>query len=169
MGKLITTERLIAAGHINRWRGWTTRPFSILEHMVLGTTAASICGWSKDVQLKFLVHDLHETEIIGDVPTPHKRLYVNDAFHDACVGFDFQLGAEINLRGEWWEDPHLKKLDRIMRDVEEQAIRLDSTSSISCTEHGDIGIIIWQAIKAPPRSLAYLREDWWSHYRRLTA
>jgi hypothetical protein len=90
-------NRLKAAAHIARWRGWTKRHYSILEHMILGAAAMEDCGFSRDAQAWFLLHDMHETEVIGDVPTPHKALYCNDAFHADCDKFDRDLQYSYGL------------------------------------------------------------------------
>lgn len=84
-------NRINAAFHINRWRGWTHRPYSILEHMVIGTEVMADMGMPIEAQRWFLLHDMHETEIVGDVPTPEKTLYCNTAFHIACQDFDNAL------------------------------------------------------------------------------
>jgi len=84
-------KRINAASHISRWRGWTNRPYSILEHMVVGVEVMADMGMPVEDQRWFLLHDMHETEIIGDVPTPDKMLYCNTLFHAACQEFDNAL------------------------------------------------------------------------------
>ncbi len=90
-------NRLRAAANINRWMGWTTRPYSILEHMIVGTETMDEMGLPLSAQRLFLIHDLHETEFVGDVPTPHKRLYCNQHFDAACDAFDADLIARYRL------------------------------------------------------------------------
>ncbi len=89
---IITKDRIAALGNINRWRGWTVRPYSVLEHTVIGVDAVRAHGMREDIQRQFLLHDLHESEICGDVPVPDKERYVNRAFHDACAAFDRSIG-----------------------------------------------------------------------------
>ena len=84
-------QRLNAAANIARWRGWTSRHYSILEHMVIGTQILDERGASLPAQRMFLLHDMHETEVIGDVPTPDKKMFCNPLFHHACDAFDKQM------------------------------------------------------------------------------
>lgn len=98
MGLLITEQRLIAASHENRWRGWTHRPISVLEHSVVGATLCVDIG-RPDGVVPFLLHDLHETEFCGDVPTPDKAAYLGVDYHTAVVEFDTRLAHEAGLMG----------------------------------------------------------------------
>jgi hypothetical protein len=112
---LLTLDRLHAAANINRWRGWTKRPYSILEHQLIGAQVM-LDVMSADRQLveQFMVHDMHETEVIGDVPTPDKKMYCNTMFDIACEDFDMTLGIELNLPSRWWTDKSVKWMDRQM-------------------------------------------------------
>jgi 5'-deoxynucleotidase YfbR-like HD superfamily hydrolase len=83
--------RLMAAAHICRWRGWTKRHYSILEHMIIGTEVLNRIGAPENVQRWFLLHDMHETEICGDIPTPDKQKYCNIQFDLACEDYDNSL------------------------------------------------------------------------------
>jgi hypothetical protein len=95
---VVDTRRLNAAAHIARWRGWTKRPYSILEHMVVGAEVMRRLGYSRDAQAWFLLHDMHETEVIGDVPTPDKAAYCNEDFHRACDAFDAGVRDAFRLK-----------------------------------------------------------------------
>lgn len=97
MGMIINTRRLNAAANIARWRGWTKRHYSILEHMVVGAEVMRRLGYSREAQAWFLLHDMHETEVIGDVPTPDKVAYCNADFHRACDAFDMEMRNTLNI------------------------------------------------------------------------
>lgn len=117
--RLLTLDRLQAAAHINRWRGWTKRPYSILEHQLIGAQAMMIMVHVRNEDIRaFMVHDMHETEVIGDVPTPDKKLYCNTMFDIACENFDTKLGAELDLGPMWWRKEPVKWMDRQMLLVE---------------------------------------------------
>ncbi len=132
--KLLTNERLHAASMINRWGGWVKRPYSILEHSVIG---AAIAQEYFDADPRpFLLHDLHETEIVGDVPTPHKPLYLNSQYHVAVEDFDNRLWAETGVSPD---HPVTTEVDRIMAAAEhfEVAVRGDPKYD-SMTGHLDV-------------------------------
>jgi len=119
---VITVGRVMAMSHISRWRGWTDRPFSILEHSMIGYEVATWFKWPEIECKKWLLHDVHETEIIGDVPTPDKKIYCNESYHAACGSFDATLSFEFDLPVTWMRSPYVKRMDRMMRDVEHDTI-----------------------------------------------
>lgn len=118
--------RLMAAAHICRWRGWTKRHYSILEHMVVGTTVLAAMDAPENVQRWFLLHDMHETEICGDIPTPDKARYCNIAFDLACKDYDNSLrdiyGDLVRLTAA--ERQMVKEMDEAMAIVEHATISL---------------------------------------------
>lgn len=94
---IITPERIWAASNLNRWRGWTTRRIPLTMHM--RATAGAILELTGDTKLALmsLVHDLHETEIVGDVPTPDKGRYMNTLYHQDVQQFDTRLAHEVGF------------------------------------------------------------------------
>ena len=56
-----------------RWRGQTSRPWSVAAHSLAVRRVLSVMEAAPIVQLAGLVHDVEEA-ILGDVPTPLKRL-----------------------------------------------------------------------------------------------
>jgi hypothetical protein len=117
--RLLTLDRLHAAAHINRWRGWTKRPYSILEHQLIGAQVMTYLVFPTTAEIRaFMVHDMHETEVIGDVPTPDKKKYCNAVFDIDCQEFDNRLGVELGLASMWWESKPVKWMDRQMLIVE---------------------------------------------------
>ena len=116
--RLLTPERINALSHLSRWRGWTKRPYSVLEHCCVGANVLQWFKWSSGLQRKWWLHDLHETEIVGDVPTPDKHEYMNQRFDIAVEEFDTALGNEVEFGPKWWRDKTLKKIDRCMLLVE---------------------------------------------------
>jgi hypothetical protein len=112
---LLTRDRLEAAANINRWRGWTKRPYSILEHQLIGAQVMlDVMDTDRELARLFLLHDMHETEVIGDVPTPDKKLYCNTMFDIACEDFDMRLATELDLPARWWSEQSVKWMDRQM-------------------------------------------------------
>ena len=85
-GPLLTHARIEQAANICRWHGTVRRHFSILEHMVIGAWVLRDQGYDADAVRAFLLHDLEETEFVGDIATPHKAIYMNaDYFRDVRV------------------------------------------------------------------------------------
>lgn len=137
MDTIITKDRIKAASHINRWRGWTTRPYSILEHMVIGTWALRYIGADTDAQRAFLIHDLHETEIVGDVPRPDKARYMNERFHDECRLFDMQLADELKITQGWSLNRNARDMDMMMMVVEHEFIAVPHVPSLDHFDQND--------------------------------
>ena len=115
-------ERLRAASHISRWRGWTHRPYSNLEHMNTGTEVLRRMRMPESVQRLFLIHDMHETEVIGDVPTPDKVLFCNDRFRNACNSFDRALFKTLSMSPSQYDIGIVAHLDRDMAIVEHDTL-----------------------------------------------
>lgn len=128
---IVTRERMQALCHLNRWRGWTTRPYSVGEHVAVG---AFVMDWFKrpDKQVAaWWMHDMHETEIMGDIPTPDKDRYMGTSYFNDVEDFDIRLGDEMNLPQLWWRSPKLKGMDYIMLQVEYTMLVTLSDHSIS--------------------------------------
>lgn len=135
--QIITRNRLTALCNINRWRGWTVRPYSVGEHTAVG---AWVLDWFKrpDVQVeRWWPHDMHETEIVGDVPTPDKKLYMTSDYHLACRNFDVLVGDEMGLNSEWWNDYNIKQFDRKMLIVENDLIALCKDPEIPAPDYDE--------------------------------
>ena len=119
---MVTPARLNALCNINRWGGWTVRPFSVAEHCAIG---AATLWWFKrpDWQVRaFWLHDMHETEHVGDVPSPDKARYMNNEYHAAVDLFDLPLGNQAGLSRGWQKHPAIKKMDMLLRQVENDYI-----------------------------------------------
>lgn len=83
---LLTPARIEAAANICRWHGQVKRHYSVLEHSVVGAFALREIGYNHDAVRAFLLHDLEETEFVGDINTPQKALYMNaDYFRDVTI------------------------------------------------------------------------------------
>lgn len=121
---IITKDRITALCNLNRWRGWTKRPYSVGEHTAIGAWVLDWFKYPDEVVKRWWMHDMHETEVIGDVPTPDKNAYVNVAYDVAVEDFDTQLGAEMGLGDLWWRDAAVKKFDRKMLLIENDLIAL---------------------------------------------
>lgn len=164
---LINDERVRAANNIMRWRGWMTRRYSILEHMVVGAAVMERFGISEEAQLLFLLHDMHETEYIGDVPTPHKMLYCNTQFRADCLSFDTRLWAEHDLMPTTCTLAAVDAMDRHMAAVEhvrlvtnhyDDVMRMDEQNPFHVAIRDNIGMV----------EPSDVMRHWWNHYERLT-
>lgn len=165
---IITDDRIRAANNIMRWRGWTTRRFSILEHMVIGAAVMRKFGVSEEAQLLFLLHDMHETEIIGDVPTPHKALYCNTQFKADCMSFDTRIYAEHDIMPTTCTLAAVDAMDRHMATVEyERLVTLDHSDVPHMDYDNPFHVAIFDAIGAtePNNVMRY----WWQHYEEVTS
>lgn len=161
--------RLMAAAHICRWRGWTKRHYSILEHMIIGTEALHQIGAPENVQRWFLIHDMHETEICGDIPTPDKAEYCNIQFDLACEAYDDTLretyGDLVRLNPD--HRNMVKDMDYDMAVVEHVAI---STRICNDMERPD-----WRLTQKTIRNLIprtgpptlLMVQQWHRHAKRL--
>lgn len=91
--EIITDDRIMALSNINRWRGYTNRQYSVLEHTVVGISVMHLQGhkYSKYQQRRFALHDIHESEFIGDVPAPDIVKYCNSDYHADVRAFDKKL------------------------------------------------------------------------------
>ena len=135
--KIVTRERITAMCHINRWRGWTTRPYSVGEHVAIGANTMSWFSRPAEQMQRWWMHDMHETEIIGDVPTPDKCMYVNAAYDAAVEEFDVRLGAEMGLGDLWWRDKGVKDIDRKVLIVENELIAVRKDPALPEPDHSD--------------------------------
>lgn len=122
---ILRIERIIAMGNLNRWNGWTVRPYSVLEHTVIGVELMRDSGIDQHAQLCFLMHDVHETEFCGDIPTPDKARFMGDDYTAAVEEFDTRLGAEVGLSGRWWRNPIIHDMDHAAKIAENDAIRYE--------------------------------------------
>lgn len=76
---MITRKHIEALANINRFNGWTKRPYSVLEHTVIGTKHALMSGESEAVAKAFMLHDLEEA-VFGDIVRPVKRVFMRDSY-----------------------------------------------------------------------------------------
>lgn len=138
MTEIITRERIIAMSHISRWRGWTTRPYSVGEHTAIGAFAADWFKRQREQCRRWWLHDFHETEIIGDVPTPDKKAYANADYYVAVEEFDMRLGIEAECSEfVWWNDIGVKAIDRKMLLVENDLITLRKDPDLPAPNYDD--------------------------------
>jgi 5'-deoxynucleotidase YfbR-like HD superfamily hydrolase len=121
---LITPDRIRAGANIIRWNGWMTVPISIIRHSVaMHDCILRLEPTARLVARMALVHDLHETEIVGDVPTPDKRKYMNTQYHLDVAKFDDDIATEVGIPhsiddASWVNNCVLKMADRVAVVVE---------------------------------------------------
>lgn len=84
---LINEKMIISASRLCRWNGYTHRHYSVLEHTIIGTKLLD----DEDAKRHFMLHDFHETIIVGDVPTPDREKYMNDYYHTRINEIDRQI------------------------------------------------------------------------------
>jgi hypothetical protein len=136
--KIITRERIVALSHVSHWRGWTKRPYSVGEHTAVGLHAMNWFKRPVEQMRRWCLHDIHETEVVGDVPTPDKREYMNEKYFTAVEEFDFRLGVEAGCTDFfWWEDQGVKDVDWKILLVENDLIRFEPSPSIPSPDYSD--------------------------------
>lgn len=95
---LLTQTRINALSRINRFAGWTSRPYSVLEHSVIGAQLlAETGGVSRPTVRAFMLHDLHETAFGGDITTPIKRKYLGEEYREDVRTWDRDLATETGV------------------------------------------------------------------------
>lgn len=164
---MLDTRRLIAATNIARWRGWTKRPYSILEHMVVGAEVMRRLGYAPESQAWFLLHDMHETEVIGDVPTPDKAAYCNAQFHSACDAFDFELRSwsGVGLTPQVRED--VAFIDAQCAIVEHALLVTRSCHDVPRMDASDVQVEVRRCIRNAQPGAWTLIEKWRIHMKQL--
>ena len=85
-------------GNISRWGGWVRSPWSVLDHTITGALVMTHLKNPPMIIRAWLLHDVEETEFMGDVPTPHKERFCNDAYHEAVTDFVRRLAVETSVR-----------------------------------------------------------------------
>lgn len=161
--------RLMAAAHICRWRGWTKRHYSILEHMIVGAEVLAEMGAPENVQRWFLLHDMHETEICGDIPTPDKARYCNIQFDLACEDYDNTLrdtyGDLVRLTAA--ERLMVKDMDEAMAIVEHAVMSLRICPDVPRPEWNETQSRIGKCISRSAWPARVLVAQWHRNAKRL--
>jgi hypothetical protein len=117
---VVTRGRTEALANVNRWGGWTTRPYSVLEHSVIG---ASVLLHNSEalLALVFLLHDYEESEF-GDIVTPIKHLYTNTAYDLAVERFNIHLFDQAGVDAMLVRHPLVKRIDEEMAWAENRTV-----------------------------------------------
>ncbi len=121
---IITPDRIVAGSRIIRWNGWMREPISIIRHSVAMHDCILRLGPEAKMAARMaLIHDLHETEIVGDVPTPDKRKYMNTLYHIHVADFDENVASEAGIPrmiggAAWWSNSVLRTADKTAVIVE---------------------------------------------------
>jgi 5'-deoxynucleotidase YfbR-like HD superfamily hydrolase len=116
--------RDIARSHslVNRFTGHTKRPYSVAEHVVVGSYLVAPA-----FALAFLLHDAHEA-YIGDISSPLKRLLRGVA--DVSRQFDVAIGERFGLT-LWPMGPEVHAVDALMLEAEFQVVMAKGDEEIS--------------------------------------
>lgn len=117
---VVTRGRTEALAKVNRWGGWTTRPYSVLEHSVIGASVLLQDGEAL-MALVFLLHDYEEAEF-GDIITPIKRLYMNTDYDLAVERFNIHLFDQAGVDAMLVRHPVVKRMDEEMVWAEHHTI-----------------------------------------------
>jgi hypothetical protein len=116
--KLLTRNRIEALAKINRYAGWTTRPFSVLEHSVIGAKLTP----NRVLRNAFLLHDMHETEFGGDITSPVKRKYISAQYHLDVKTWDLDLAVETHVPYSAIDGDEVHYIDALMLAAETRSI-----------------------------------------------
>lgn len=94
---LLTQKRIGALSRINRFAGWTTRGYCVLEHSLIGAHMLAETGHNVGYQRAFLIHDLHETAFGGDITKPVKSKYMPVEYHEDVRAWDRELCGDADV------------------------------------------------------------------------
>lgn len=108
---------------INRWNGWLHRPYSVLEHSVVGAGAMLAHNHGARAVLSFLLHDFEESEF-GDWPAPAKALHTTDDYRADVAEFNLYLARSVGLEPHDFESPAVKQVDHAMAWAESHSVAL---------------------------------------------
>jgi hypothetical protein len=114
---LLTRERVEALNRINRFAGWTTRPYSVLEHSVIGAKLTT----NRTLQKAFLLHDMEESAF-GDIITPVKRKYMPPAYFAEVEAWVRDLAVETSVPFSAIDGDQVHMLDATMLAAEKRTI-----------------------------------------------
>lgn len=101
---MITYNHIHALSQLNRFNGWTVRPYSVLEHTTIGVTVMARHGYTEDSQRGFLLHDLEEA-VFGDHTRPNKRTHLNDRYKTDVAAWNSDMcqwaGVPVKILERW--------------------------------------------------------------------
>jgi hypothetical protein len=122
---LLTQNRIRALSQINRFAGWTSRPYSVLEHSVIGAVLCAhhpwLCAHQPDVQRAFLLHDMEET-VFGDIISPVKHRYMSAQYYQDVGTWNRDLATETGVPLYLIESLSVKWTDAVMMVAEWQTV-----------------------------------------------
>lgn len=114
---LLTRERVQALSRINRYAGWTSRPYSVLEHSVLGTRLTP----NRTLQKAFLLHDMEESAF-GDIISPVKRRFMPPAYFREVEDWVRNLAVETRVPFSAIDGDQVHWMDAVMMAAETRTI-----------------------------------------------
>lgn len=110
-------EHIAPLARINRYNGWTSRPYVVMEHTLIGAYILDRSGFERDVVRAFLLHDGHEVEF-GDIVRPVKRKHLKLSFEKATFRYDVKLYGRHRLGVHLINHPLVVEMDDLMCAVE---------------------------------------------------
>lgn len=141
---LLTRERVQALARINRYTGWTSRPYSVLEHSVIGAKLV-LPGV---VQRAFLLHDMEESAF-GDIISPVKRKYMPPQYYADVEAWVRDLAAETKVPYDAIDGDEVHILDATMMAAETRTIyvgenrHIEARGWVAPIPTGCDGLVSW--------------------------
>ncbi len=118
---LLNNKRLHALHNVSRWGGWVKRPYSVLEHTLLGAELVIAKGLDPK---PFLLHDMEESEF-GDITTHNKRKFMNGRYYATVDRWNADLCAESGIHPSRLVCPELVKYaDHVMLHAEHLSVAM---------------------------------------------
>lgn len=121
---ILTDDVIEALSRTNRWGGFTNRPYSVLEHTVIGTAVMQRePEYSLYEQRRFMLHDVHEVFFMGDLPSPKISEYCNPKYYQDVREFDRMLLAAAGItKAAHLSCPPADIMDQLMRHAENNVV-----------------------------------------------
>lgn len=113
---LLNDKRLHALHNVSRWGGWVKRPYSVLEHTLLGAELLMAKGELSSVR-PFLLHDMEESQF-GDITTHNKRKFMNARYYATVNRWNAELCGEVGIHPSDLSGQYVKYVDHVMLHAE---------------------------------------------------
>jgi hypothetical protein len=136
--RVLDSDLIRALSFVNRWGGWLQRPFSVLEHSVIGTVAM-IEGRCEPLDcLGFLLHDVEEA-VFGDRITPLKERHSAIQYWIDVEDFNRRLCTEVGISHRLLSSNEVKLTDYQCAAAESRSVAVRGDVALSCATLGQRG------------------------------
>ena len=165
MTGLVTIKRIEALSMINRFNGWLDRPYSVLEHTVIGVTMLRHEDAHVDDQRGFLFHDIEESAFT-DMIRPHKEKYMTPLYDVDVAAWNLDLCSGHGMKLSQITSPLVAEMDNRMLAAEIKAVArvVDPKYPYNEHLHGDIYSMIRMGSFSDRNDAV---DGFWAHYHRL--